>query len=232
MKHVEARNSHWKASRFTLIELLVVIAIISILASMLLPALNRAKGVAQRVTCKNNLHQIGLAHQLYAGDFDEYIALHNAVTTPKLLHAVGILELPGARGDQSISGAFVNTGWFPNRWQNPPPWNCPSKNGQYQYAPNLHFASTSFNANNPYYKLGDEPRENWGLKIYTLWACHKMNVDSNYSWNWYERANHLLYPHIGLSANWLYLDAHVSDFEWRPPGVGLDMNYAQMVESN
>jgi len=56
---------------FTLIELLFVIAIISILASLLLPALGKAKNKSKEIICRGNLKQIGLAAHMYIGDFND-----------------------------------------------------------------------------------------------------------------------------------------------------------------
>ncbi|MFC1635073.1 type II secretion system protein [Planctomycetota bacterium] len=61
-----------KSKGFTLIELLVVIAIIALLMAILMPALNRVKGQAQKISCQARLKQWGLIFKLYTDDYDGY----------------------------------------------------------------------------------------------------------------------------------------------------------------
>src|SRR4051812_39651568 len=64
---------HWKVQAFTLVELLVGIAIISILGSLLLPALGKAKARAQRLKCLSQMKQLGLGFSIFASDHNDQL---------------------------------------------------------------------------------------------------------------------------------------------------------------
>ncbi len=96
-------------SFFTLIELLVVIAIITILAAMLLPALNSSRAKAKQTTCINNLKSLASALAFYADDYGFYPGSNDELGTPIPRYDGGTVYANAKYPIPLINGRYVTT---------------------------------------------------------------------------------------------------------------------------
>jgi len=186
---------------FTLIELLVVIAVIAILASLLLPALAKTKDKAHRVSCLNNLRQMGVYLQFYTDENRDIFPAHRnqnlntADATPSLTNWWGttiigyarnqsnLFHCPAIRGTQLENGLTWNwafdchkvgygiNSWFLSLW----PYGGGSMTvGRIVFNTSPWFKRTSIRSPSDCFVVADSmPKSDgyWSSSCWWPWAC-------------------------------------------------------------
>lgn len=191
---------------FTLIELLIVISIVAIMASILLPFLNKARQAGQGASCQSNLKQQGIAFIAYADDYEEYYP----VESPGKPHLACIPLSPYL----GVKGPVENGKYNPFRGYNgSKAFYCPAQN-------NRSTASNTSDYGGWHKRWNSNSFETVRVHRVKQPSASYLRLDSVYGWEPEYRTfgvvnitaeGHISYRHSERS-NSLFFDGHVGTF--------------------
>ena len=214
------------AKAFTLIELLVVIAVIAILASLMLPALNRARETARSSICQSNLKNIGLALSGYLSDY-------NDIFPPSMWGGSSWSDWKYDWMQMVAPNAGMNLGTGQNGWSSIPKnsiFFCGSREASHKgekisgafvsYGYNaFSLGSSNYSVYSAYGKSTSYPQKLSRIKKPSLHMSHtesRQNTDAGSYGNFEVKyTDKVCFPH-NKRANTLYIDGHVAseDYKW------------------
>jgi prepilin-type N-terminal cleavage/methylation domain-containing protein/prepilin-type processing-associated H-X9-DG protein len=218
---------------FTLIELLVVIAIIAILASLLLPALSRAKMSAQATACGNNLRQLSLGWQLYADDSDGLLVNNASTADTRTYRQSWVNNIQDwATSVENTNPAYVLGGKLAPYVNNSlGVYKCPADQSVAQNGPRLRSISLNSLVGNPlhnpnrfnptwlqFLKVTDFPGP---ANFYVFVEEHPDTINDGYfmnHWDVIQWGNLPASWHNG-AANLSWADGHLERHRWIPDTV-------------